>query len=383
MDEKVLFIADYLRQADSVSGLCKRYGVSRKTGHKWIKRYAEGGVDALHDTSRRPTHSPERTPFEIRQAVIELRQSRRVPLGPKKIQALLQERYSDRRPPSKTTLYKILKAEGLVEPQRHRRRAARHPLPFAPADSPNEVWSADFKGQLPLSNGTWCYPLTVMDHASRYLLACQGLEGTRGQESHHVFESLFRTYGLPRRIRTDNGVPFATTAPGGLSRLAIWWIRLGIYPERIRPGKPQQNGRHERMHRTLKRAVSSPMARDLPHQQDRLDTFRHDYNDVRPHEGLEQRCPNAVYQPSTRPYPEHLPEPAYPSHFIVRRVSANGVAYWRGLRGYTGYLLANELIGLEQVQEGQWYAYFGPIRLGVFDERHAGGKTGDYMRLNV
>ena len=222
-----------------------------------------------------------------------------------------------------------------------------------------------------------------MDHASRYLLACEGLEGTRGRESRRVFDALFRAYGLPRRIRTDNGVPFATTGPGGLSRLAIWWIRLGIYPERIKPGKPQQNGRHERMHRTLKRAVSSPVARDMAHQQERLDHFREDYNDCRPHEGLEQRCPSAVYQPSSRPYPTTLPEPEYPRHFIVRRVGVNGVANWQGLRGYAGYLLGNELMGLEQIEDGQWAAYFGPVRLGVFDERQVGGKSGDYMRLNV
>ncbi len=383
MDEKMLFIADYLRQSASMTALCERYGISRKTGYKWVQRYRDDGVAGLHERSRRPQHSPEQVPYAIRQAVIALRQQGREPLGPKKIQALLRQRFPDQPPPSKTTLYRILHAAGLVPPRRRRRRVAPQAQPFAPVRAPNELWSADFKGQFKTRDGRWCYPLTVMDHSSRYLLACDGLVGTRSRDSRAVFERLFREFGLPARIRTDNGVPFASTAPGGLSRLSIWWIRLGIVPERIAPGKPQQNGRHERMHRTLKRAVTHPVSASLSHQQRQFDTFRWRYNHARPHEALDQRYPASCYAASPRAFPERLHTPSYPSYYTVRKVSRNGVLYWNSLRGYAGYLLADQWVGLEPIDTGVWEAYFGPVRLGRFDERLAGGTQGDYLKLHV
>ena len=383
MDEKVLFIADYLRKRDSMTALCVRYGISRKTGYKWVQRYRDTGIDGLHEHSRRPQTSPERVPYAIRQAVIELRQQGNMLLGPKKIQALLQQRFPDHPTPSKTTLYNILHAEGLVQPRRRRRRVAPQPQPFSPVRGPNDVWSADFKGQFKTRDGRWCYPLTVMDHTSRFLLACDGLEGARSQESRAVFERLFREFGMPARIRTDNGVPFASIAPGGLSRLSIWWIRLGVLPERIEPGKPQQNGRHERMHRTLKCAVTHPVSENLRQQQQQFDDFVWTYNHERPHEGLGQQCPASCYEASIRSFPSRLPELNYPSHFEVRKVGRNGVIYWQNLRGYAGYLLVDEWVGLEQIADGIWDAYFGPHRMGRFDERLAGGKGGDYINLKV
>ena len=270
MQQRVLFIADYLRHTSSVSELCRSYGISRKTGYKWIRRYRESQLDGLTERSSRPHHSPTQVPFRIQQAIIELRQQFQVSPGPKKLLALLAERYPETELPSKTTIYNILHRAGLVASRRRKRRVSPYPQPFSPADAPNELWSVDYKGQFKLRNGHWCYPLTVMDHDSRYLCGCDALQGPRLIETKECFIRLFHEYGLPQRIRTDNGVPFASTACAGLSRLAIWWIRLGITPERIEPGKPQQNGRHERMHRTLKQAATIPPGASFKQQQKQL-----------------------------------------------------------------------------------------------------------------
>ena len=247
MDEKLLFLADYLREAGNFSCLCERYGISRKTGYKWVERYREGGVEGLGERSRRPHHNAIEIPYATRQAILELRTAQRDVPGPKKIQALLQRRFGDEAIPSRTSIYNILKAAGQIKPRRRIRRVQPCRSPLRSASCPNELWSADYKGQFKTRDGQWCYPLTIMDHASRYLLACDGQRGIHQQGARAGFERLFREYGLPERIRTDNGVPFATTAVGGLSRLSIWWIRLGIVPERIEPGQPHQNRRHERI----------------------------------------------------------------------------------------------------------------------------------------
>jgi transposase InsO family protein len=383
MDEKILFIADHLRETGSFVQLCERYGISRKTGYKWVERYQTEGIEGLEERSRRPHVAAGEIPYAIRKAVIELRRQGREPLGPKKIQALLSRRFPDQPVPSKSSIYNVLKREGMLEPRRRRRRVQPSVHRLATATVPNELWSADYKGQFKLGNGRWCYPLTVMDHASRYLLGCQGLDGTRLAETKAVFERLFRECGMPDRIRTDNGVPFASTAIGGLSQLSVWWIRLGILPERIEPGQPQQNGRHERMHRTLKRAVTHPPAENQSAQQVQFDHFRIQYNEQRPHEGLGQRSPQSCYHPSERRYPERLPELEYPGYFHCQKVSANGIAYWTGRRIYIGYLLAGEQVGLEEVDDGIWAVYFGPVRLGSFDERQTKGRLDDYLTLKA
>lgn len=383
MDEKILFIADHLREAGSFCQLCERYGISRKTGYKWVERYRAEGMAGLEERSRKPHTAAGEIPYAIRKAIIELRRQGRDPLGPKKIQALLGQRFPDQSVPSKSSIYNVLKREGMLEPKRRRRRVQPSAHRLATATVPNELWSADYKGQFKLGNGHWCYPLTVMDHASRYLLGCQGLEGPRLAETKAVFERLFREYGLPERIRTDNGVPFASTAIGGLSQLSVWWIKLGILPERIEPGQPQQNGRHERMHRTLKRAVTHPPAANQSAQQAQFDSFCTHYNEQRPHEGLGQHSPQSCYHPSERPYPERLPELEYPGYFHCQKVSANGIAYWTGRRIYVGYLLSGERVGLEEVGDGIWDVYFGPIRLGSFDERQTKGRLDDYLTLKV
>lgn len=337
----------------------------------------------LHEQSRRPKSHPATTPYRIRQAIIELRNSQLIPLGAKKIQTKLQDCYPHETPPSITTIYHILNQAGLIQPRRHRHRVPPGPQPFAPVHDPNEVWSTDYKGQFKLRNSRWCYPLTVMDHQSRYLLCCQGLAGTRFIETKQVFTRLFKTYGLPQRIRSDNGVPFASRAAGGLSRLAIWWVRLGILPERIEPGQPQQNGRHERMHRTLKQAVTHPPSASFSAQQRRFNQFCTEYNEQRPHEALKQQTPASCYVSSTRPFPDKVPPLHYPDYFDIKTVQHSGVVNWRNRQVYISHLLYQEQIGLEQIADGIWHVYFGPIRLGGFDERDVKGNTVPYLTIKV
>ena len=382
MNERVLFVADYVRELYDFTELCARYGVSRKTGYKWVERYRHEGTEGLQERSRRPLSQPTQLPYAVQQAIIELRGSRRMELGPKKIQTRLRERFPDQTLPSRTTIYNVLKRAGLITPRRVRRRVAPSRGVVDGIKVPNGLWSADFKGQFVTGDRRWCYPLTVMDHSSRYLLGCRALPGTRGAETRTSFERLFRRYGLPERLRTDNGVPFASLGSAGLSRLSIWWIRLGIVPERIKPGQPQQNGRHERMHRTLKRAAAQPPAPNARAQQRRFDVFRRHYNAERPHEALAQRTPASVYIPSPRPYPERLPEMVYPSYMHAHRVCDTGLVYWNAWRIYVGYLLAGEHVGIEPVGDGLWNVHFGPIRLGGFDERNL-KPAEDYLTLKL
>ena len=382
MDQRVLFVADYLREQYNFSQLCARYSVSRKTGYKWVERYLDSGVDGLGERSRRPLSQPTQVPYAIREAIVQLRGSRATELGPKKIQASLRTRFPDQPVPSVSTIYNVLKRAGLVVPRRTRARVARSGALTADIAEPNGLWSADFKGQFRTGQGQWCYPLTVMDHASRYLLCCQSLPGTQGAPTRAAFERLFRHYGLPERLRTDNGVPFASLGTAGLSRLSIWWIHLGIIPERITPGRPQQNGRHERMHRTLKRAVTDPPAASLDAQQRSFERFRAHYNTERPHESLGQRTPASVYQLSPRPYPRRLPELAYPSYMHTHRVCESGLIYWNAWRIYVGYLLAGDLVGVEAVDDGVWAVHFGPVLLGRIDARTL-NKDEDYLTVKL
>jgi hypothetical protein len=236
-------------------------------------------------------------------------------------------------------------------------------------DAPNAVWTADFKGQFKTGDGQYCYPLTVVDGYSRYLLACHALPGTLLAPTRVTFERLFREYGLPERIRTDNGVPFATCALGRLSQLSAWWIRLGITPELIEPAHPEQNGRHERFHKTLKADATRPPAATRAAQQRRFTRFRQEYNTERPHEALGQHPPGALYTPSARPYPHRLPPLVYPAHYEVRLVSANGGVRWRSGWVNCSHVLAGEYIGLAEVADGIWATYFGPMLLGRFHER--------------
>lgn len=369
MDQRTQFIADYLRQTLSMTELCDSYGVSRKTGYKLIDRYLRHGPAGLEERSRRPHESPHRTPDEIVTAIVEAR--RRHPTwGGKKLLALIQKRHQDWDLPHRSTVCDILSRHGMVPKKRNRRRIGHPGKPTSSILAPNDLWSADFKGQFKTGNGRYCFPLTVTDGFSRYLLGCQALTSTAVHEAKPVFTRLFKEYGLPKRIRTDNGVPFATNTLARLSKLSAWWVRLGVLPEFIEPGKPQQNGRHERMHRTLKDETTRPAAASLPAQQRRFNAFRTEFNNERPHEALDQQTPASQYSSSSREMPNKLPPFIYPDRFEVRYVSDNGGIRWR--RGWVNVstVCVGEYVGLEEIDDGVWNVFFGPLKLGRLLDRH-------------
>jgi transposase InsO family protein len=307
----------------------------------------------------------------VLEAAFKLRKSRKVPWGAGKIRSRLLKLHPDWSVPSERVLHKHFEREGLVKKQR-RRRSRPHPgRPTAPFDAPNSIWSADFKGQFKTLDGIYCYPLTVQDGHSRYLLGCQGLSGTTYAGSRRVFTRLFREFGLPERMRTDNGTPFASMALGRLSRLSVWWIKLGILPDLIEPASPQQNGRHERMHRDLKAETTIPPAANGAAQQRRFNTWRAEFNEIRPHESLGQEPPASVYVPSNRPFPSRLQTPEYPAHFEIRKVSTNGGIRWHSEWVNVSHLLGREYIGLEQIDNDIWAVYFGPVSLGWLHVREA------------
>jgi putative transposase len=369
MDEKTKFIADYLRKVLDVTELCDLYGISRKTGHQLINRYIREGPAGLEERSRKPHHSPNRTPQHIEQALLEARR-RHPSWGAKKLLTLVHKAHPRWDLPQRSTACEILSRNGMV-PKKPRRRHIGHPgRPNSSILAPNDVWSADFKGHFKTGNGRYCYPLTVTDNFSRYLLACQALSSTAVQEAKPVFTRLFQEYGLPKRIRTDNGVPFATTTLARLSRLSAWWIRLGVLPEFIEPGKPQQNGRHERMHRTLKAETTRPPAHSLGPQQRKFNTFIEEFNNERPHEALDQDTPASWYEPSSREMPMKLKPLIYPDRFEVRYVSGNGGIRWNREWVNVSTVCIGEYVGLEEIDNGIWTVYFGPLKLGRLDERH-------------
>ena len=369
MDQKTQFIADVLRGGLAIVELCDDYGISRKNGYKWIDRYLEEGPGGLRDRSRRPRNSPNGTPPELVDAILEARR-RHPSWGAKKLLKILH----DKRPrwpwPQRSTVCKILKRNGLV-PKKRRRRAIGHPgKPTTIVSVPNDLWCADYKGQFKTGDGRYCYPLTVTDDFSRYLLGCQALLDTSVDGAKPVFTRLFREFGLPQRIRTDNGVPFATNTLARLSRLSAWWVRLGVMPELIEPGKPQQNGRHERMHRTLKAEATRPARASSLAQQRRFNTFRAEFNDERPHEALDMQTPDSLYERSTREMPARLPPLEYPDRFETRYVSANGGIRWNSEWVCVSTVCAGEYVGLEEIDNGVWNVYFGALKLGRFLERH-------------
>ena len=368
MDQKRLFISDYLTRSFAIVALCKRYGVSRPTAYKWIRRFLNHGDSGLEELPRRPSHCPHRTPDALVEVILELR--RRHPTwGAKKLLKVLDRRRPDTAWPARSTTSDILKRHGLVETKRRRTYPGHPGKPTTSMERPNDVWCADYKGEFKTRDGIYCYPLTVTDGCTRYLLECKGLHSTGHELANPVFAKIFRRFGLPRVIRTDNGPPFATTAIGRLSRLSVWWIRLGIFPELIQPGCPQQNGRHERMHRTLKRETTRPPAATLRGQQIRFNRFMEEFNKVRPHEALDQETPASLYTASRREYPSRLPQTEYPDHFEKRLVSRNGGFRWASTRVPITHTLEGEYVGLEEVDDRKWDVYFGHVRLGQMDER--------------
>lgn len=368
MDQKTQFIADYLRGVLNTTELADLYGVSRKTAHQLINRYLREGPAGLEERSRKPHHSPNRTPEHIEQALLEVRR-RHPSWGAKKLLKLVHKAHPRWELPHSSTVCEILSRNGMV-PKKPRRRHIGHPgRPSSSILAPNDVWSADFKGHFKTGNGRYCYPLTVTDNFSRYLLVCQALSSTAVDEAKPVFIRLFHDYGLPKRIRTDNGVPFATTTLARLSRLSAWWLRLGVLPEFIEPGKPQQNGRHERMHLTLKAETTRPPAYSLAPQQRKFNAFLEEFNNERPHEALDQDTPASWYEPSSREMPKKIKPFVYPDRFEVRYVSGNGGIRWNNEWVNVSTVCIGEYVGLEEIDNGIWTVYFGPLKLGRLDER--------------
>ena len=369
MDQRTQCIADYLRETLNITELCDLYGVSRKTGYKWIDRYLRHGPAGLTERSRRPESSPNSTPAEMVAAFLEVRR-RHPSWGAKKLLTIVQKRHPRWDLPGRSTVCDILSRNGMVPKQRNRRRIGHPGKPTSLILAPNDTWCADFKGEFKTGDGVYCYPLTVTDGYSRYLLGCQALYSTAVLGAKPVFTRLFQEYGLPQRIRTDNGVPFATNTLARLSRLSAWWVRLGVLPELIELGKPQQNGRHERMHKTLKAEATKPPAGNLPAQQRKFNRFREEFNHERPHEALDQQTPASVFAPSPRELPDKLPALEYPDRFEVRYVSANGGIRWNSDWVNVSTVCAGEYVGLEEIDNGIWNVYFGPLKLGRLHERH-------------
>lgn len=369
MDQRTRLIADFLRESLTVTELCELYGVSRKTGYKWIDRYLRQGPVGLAERSRRPGYSPNATAEEIVQAFLDVR--RRHPTwGAKKLLTIVHKRHPRWDLPGRSTVCDILSRHGMVPKKRNRRRIGHPGKPTSAILAPNDTWCADFKGQFKTGDGIYCYPLTVTDGYSRCLLGCQGLLTTAVKGAKPVFTRLFKEFGLPTRIRTDNGVPFATNTLARLSSLSAWWVRLGVLPELIEPGKPQQNGRHERMHKTLKAEATQPPAGNLAAQQRKFNRFREEFNNERPHEALDQRTPASIYEPSPREMPDKLPALEYPDRFELRYVSANGGIRWSSGWVNVSIVCAGEYVGLEEIDDGVWNVYFGPLKLGRLLERH-------------
>jgi transposase InsO family protein len=347
--------------------LCARYGITRPTGYKWVARWAAAGDAGLGEHVRTPTHCPHRTDPAVEALLVAARA--KYGWGATKLIEVLRPRHPDQVWPTRSTVNAILERHGLLQKQRPR-RAASHPG-AAPVHTtaPNQVWPVDFKGQFKTQDGVYCYPLTVTDHFSRAILLCQALPSTRTADARPAFLHLFRTMGLPDAIRSDNGSPFASTALHGLAPLNVWWMQLGIVHQRIRPGYPQGNGTHERMHRELKRETAVPAAASARAQQRRFDAFRRRYNEERPHAALGQRVPATLWSPSARPYPTRIVPPAYPAHYEVRRVLGGGTIRFRGRRPFLSETLEHEHVGLEEVADGLWNVVYYHTVLGRLDER--------------
>ncbi len=364
-DERVQFVVEAMHGPTSIAELCRAFGISRKTGYKWLARYTAEGPPGLVDRSRAPLHHPHAVSDEVVARIVALR--KRFPTwGPRKLIAWLASHEPRHVLPAASTVGVLLNRLDLVRPRHRRQRVPPRTEPFADTKAPNDTWCVDFKGWFRVGTGARCDPLTMTDAFSRYVLRCEAMTRTRDLDVRPVFESAFREFGLPRRIRHDNGSPFASRGVGGLTRLSVWWVRLGIIPERIQPGSPEENGRHERMHLTLKQDTAQPPRRTLLAQQRAFDEWRRVFNRERPHEALGQRPPASVYEPSPRPFPERTPELEYPSHFERRIIFKDGHFSWLdGTVRFLGSALAGEVVGFEPIADATWRAYFGPVVLGT------------------
>jgi transposase InsO family protein len=371
MEEKLRFVLEYEQGERSMSELCQRYEVSRETGYVWLRRYRAMGWEGLVERSRAAERHPNQTPADIERMVLDLREAH-MSWGPRKLKWALERDEPGRKWPAKSTIGTMLKRSGLAVARKKRRKTAPYSQPLAHADGPNRVWCADFKGWFRTGDGERIDPLTITDAHSRFLLKCQAVEKTDTTRVQAIFEAAFREYGLPAAIRTDNGAPFASNALGGLSRLAVGWMKLGIVPERIAAGHPEQNGRHERMHRTLKQETATPAAKNRRAQQQAFDRFREEFNQVRPHEALGMQTPAEVYVASSRSFPAKLPDVEYPDTMRVFTVQAKGHFRWKkNQEVFVSEVLWGEKIGLWPVDEHLYTVYFAQVPLARFDSRRS------------
>jgi transposase InsO family protein len=359
-----------LQDGERMSELCREFGISRKTGYKLVARFKHDGPVGLYDQSRARHTVRHRVSKPIEEALVELRHNHPT-WGARKLHAWLRAHASGVHVPAIGTISRVLKRQGLIQPRK--RRSHKSVLPYGAklrqSAAANELWCIDFKGQFRLGNGQLCYPLTVTDHYSRFLLCCEALESTQGGPAKEALKHVFREYGMPQSIRSDNGPPFASNSIAGLSALSVWWLKLGIRPERIEPGHPEQNGRHERMHLTLKQETTRPPGRNLLQQQERFDEFAQIYNVERPHEAVGDRPPATLYSSSATPLPKDEPEPTYPLHDLTKRLNNSGAISFGAPRQIfmIGRALAREQIGLREVEDGRWLVTFAALDLGYID----------------
>jgi len=369
MSERMHFISR-LEAGERMTDLCREYGISRKTGYKFYDRYKIYGPIGLYDESRAPISIPHRTSDELKKHVIEWKEKHPT-WGAKKIKVELERSQKGLKVPSFQTVHSILLKAGYVKKRKQRRRVPGYTGKLKPSIYPNEIWGADFKGEFRLGNQKYCYPLTISDHYSRYLLCCEGLESTRHFGVIEGFRKTFREFGLPKKIRIDNGTPFASKGIGGYSKLSVWWLRLGIHTERIEPGHPEQNGRHERFHLTLKQETTRPSSSNILQQQEKFDRFEEEYNTKRPHEALHMKRPNEVYQKSKKCLPEELSALDYPLHDLVRKVSTHGMitSFGRGSDVHLGAAFSGENVGLREVEPNRWLVTFMALDLGYIEQK--------------
>ena len=366
VEKRRQFVAEWLSENWTMTELCARHGISRQAGYNTLERYEQANWEGLAEQSRAPRRHPNQTPAEIEQQIVELRHQH-MRWGPRKLKAVLERESPAVNWPAASTMGGLLRREGLVIPRKKRRRVDPYTAPFAAADAPNRVWCGDFKGWSRTQDGARIDPLTISDACSRYLLRCQAVEKTDTARVQAIFEAAFREYGMPEAIRTDNGAPFASRAIAGLSRLAVWWMKLGIVPERIQPSHPEQNGRHERMHLTLHQETMTPMAANRRAQQRRFDRFRREFNEQRPHEALHMHTPASCYTAAARQFPARIREPEYGGSMRVRRVQAGGQFSWKQEDVFVSETLIGERIALQPIDD-RWYTiYFAEFALAEFD----------------
>jgi transposase InsO family protein len=372
MEERMRFVLQAMREAGGFAALCREFGISRKTGYKWLARYRARGVEGLHELSRRPRVSPTRVPAAVEALVLRERHRHRT-WGPKKLQAVLATKYGVAPVPAASTIGNLLTRHGLTRKTRRRRPvSAPDRRTRTAATHPNAVWAADFKGWFRTRDGQRCDPLTISDLCSRYVLAARLVAGLQGAHARPVFRAVFRRFGLPAVLRVDNGPPFGSRGVCGLSTLSAWWLQLGIRVEFLEPGHPEQNGAHERMHRTLKAETTRPPAATPRAQQARFDRWRHTFNTDRPHEALGMQRPAERYHRSGHRYTDHPAPFAYPRYYEVRRVRSSGIVQWRNRVWYIGQALRGMAVGLTEVEETRWAVYFGELLLGYLDARTPG-----------